>query len=348
MKSLTIGIILALVVIAAVAIYFGAFRSAGALQAPQAQPVSFDSPRAAATPSNAQSHAVSANSNTVKAIGNFVSASQATISFQVIGRIKEMRVKEGDKVKAGAVVVTLDTSILDAQIAQAQAALESANVNLDKVKQGPAAEDIAIARSRLDLARAAVNQAQAAYDKIGGNSNPAIAITAQALTLEQATATYQGALATYQQTVNHPTPTELKTAQAAVAQAQAALEVAKQGAGPWRAVAPIDGVVIWVGPRVGESVAIAVPVMTISDLTKMQVQVGVDETTLGSIQIGQTVTISTDSLPDISLTGRVSKIGLQGTTTAGIITVPVTIDVDPSDANIYPGLSATVEISIGK
>ncbi len=338
MKSILIRIAFVVALLAAsVAIYLAATRPANALDVPKIQSRTLALPNRLAT-----------SANTVKAIGNFMSANQSSVSFQVVGRIKEMKVKEGDKVKAGTLLVLLDTSVLDAQIAVAQAALDSANVNLDKVKQGPTPEDIAIAKSKLDLARAAVNQAQAAYDKIGGNSNPAIAVTTQALTLEQATATYQGALATYQQTVNHPTATELKTAQAQVAQAQAALKVAEQNASMWRVIAPIDGVVIWTGPRVGESVALGVPVMTIADLSKMQVQVGVDESTLGSIQIGQVVSISTDSLPDKSLTGRVSKIGFLGTTTAGIVTIPVTIDVDPSDAAVYPGLSATVDIQLNK
>jgi membrane fusion protein PltH len=283
-----------------------------------------------------------------KAIGTFISANQASLAFTLAGRIKEIKVKEGDAIKSGAPMISLDTSALDFQVAQAQAALDAALVNLDKVKSGPTPEDVAIAKSKLDLARAAVNQAQAGYDKIGGNSNPAIAITAQALTLEQATATFQGALAVYQQTINHPTATELRTAQAQVAQAQAALDLAKQNVINARMMAPFDGVVLWIGPHVGETVSPAVPILTIADLSKMQIQLGVDENTLGSLSVGLSASITTDSLQGKTLTGHISKMGLLATTTASIVTIPVTIDLDPSDALVYPGLSATVEIQSPK
>ena len=88
--------------------------------------------------------------------------------------------------------------------------------------------------------------------------------------------------------------------------------------------------------------------ITLADLSQMQVLIGVDETTLGAIQVGQSATITADALPGRTLTGHVSKIGMLATTTAGIISMPVTIDVDETDAPIYPGLSATVEITIGK
>lgn len=288
--------------------------------------------------------ATQAVSNGVKAIGTFTSANQAALAFQLAGRVKEIKVKEGDSVQAGALLASLDTSILDLQVAQAQAALDLATANLDKVTAGPTADDMALAKSKLDLTKAAVAQAQAAYDRIGGASNPFIAMTPQSLALEQATQNYQGALAAYNLTVNHPTASELKMAQAQAAQAQAVLDLAKQNLANAKIVAPFDGVVVWVGAHMGETISPNVPALMLADLSQMQVQVGVDENTLAAIQVGQSATITADAIPGRTLTGHVSKIGLLATTTAGIISVPVTVDVDPSDAPIYPGLSATIEI----
>jgi HlyD family secretion protein len=333
---------------------------------------------------------------TVKAIGNFVSANQATLAFQAAGRVNAIKVKEGDKVKAGTLLASLEAGTLDAQVTQAQGALDNAQARLDQLKnptasdiaaaqasvsaaeaalaqlKSPTQNDLIIAKSDVDQAKVAVGVAQAAYDRIGGQSNPFIAMTPQSLALQQATLTYQKAVAIYNSRVSpsdsqlkqaqaatdqaraqlarltNPSPNDIKSAQAAVTQAQAALDAAKQNATNARIVAPFDGTVLWIAPHVGDSAAPNAPMISFADLSQMQVLIGVDETTLGVIRVGQAATITADALPDRTLNGRVSKIGLLATTTAGIINMPVSIDVDSADAPIYPGLSATVEIVIGK
>ncbi len=79
----------------------------------------------------------------------------------------------------------------------------------------------------------------------------------------------------------------------------------------------------------------------------MQVQISMDETSLAFVKPSQPVTLTLDALGGASLTGRVSKIAQSGTTTGGVVSVPVTIDVDSTDARIYPGLSANVEFGGG-
>ena len=183
---------------------------------------------------------------TIKAIGNFISANQATLAFQSAGRVKEIKVKEGDKVKAGALLASLEAGIVDAQVTQAQGALDNVQARLDQLKnptasdigaaqasvsaaeaalaqlKSPTQNDLIIARSDVDQAKVAVGVAQAAYDRIGGQSNPFIGMTPQALALQQATLTYQKAVAVYNSRVS-PSDTQLKQAQAAVDQARAQL-----------------------------------------------------------------------------------------------------------------------------
>ncbi len=334
MKTLTIRILLAVLVLGGAAFLAVQInRPAAATSAPAPRPI-------------AQPVADRAVSNDIKAVGTFMSANQATLAFQMAGRVQEIRVKEGDKVHAGDVIATLDTSMLDLQVAQAQAALDAANAMLDKVKTGPTVEDVTIAKSNLDRAKAALDQAQAAYDRIGGASNPVIEMTPQSVALQQASSAYQAAVASYTQATNHPTSTELRTAQAQAAQAQAALDLARQNVANARIKAPFDGSVLWVGPHVGESVLPGAPAVNVADLSRMQVQAGVDENALANIQLGQSAIISADALPGQALTGHVSKIGLLAATTAGIVSVPVTIDVDASQTPIDPGLSATVQIHV--
>jgi len=191
-----------------------------------------------------------------------------------------------------------------------------------------------------------VDQAQIAYDRAGGAGNPRIGLTSQATNLQSATIAYQIALATYNISVNHPTPSEREVGQIQFRQSQLALELAKQNLNNAKLVAPFDGTLISITPKVGESVGANTGVMVLADLSKMQVLVNSDETTLANIKLGQKVTIVADALGEKTLTGTVKKIGLLATTTTTIVTVPVWIDLDATDAPLYPGLSATVEINI--
>ncbi len=332
----------------------------------------------------------------VRAVGTFSSANQASLAFQMAGRLKTIKVKEGDSAKAGDLLLALDTSMLETQVAQAQAALDTAQAKFDQLKnpnvadvaaaqasvasaeaalaqlKSPTQNDVAIAKADFDKAQAAVQTAQAAFDRIGGASNPFIGMTPQSLALQQASDDYQKALAVYNARINpsdsqlkqalaavaqangqlarltNPAANDLKAAQAAVAQAQAAMDLVKQNIANAQIVAPFSGTVLWVGPHAGESLTPGAPAVLLADLSQMQVQVGVDENALAQIRLGQTATISADALPGQALTGKVSKIGMLAATTAGIINVPVTVDVDASHPPVAPGLSATVDIEIGK
>ena len=333
------------------------------------------------------------SANGARVTGNFLSASQAAIAFQTPGRIKEYRVKEGDKVKKGDALVKLDTSIAELQVAQAEAALAlaqarlkqtqtpltqeqqdaakaalaAAEANFDRVRKGPLPDELAAAKANLDRAKAIVDQAQAAYDKAGGASNPYSALLPTSVNLQQATSGYEAALAQYNLAKNHPTIAELAgvatqlaqaraaisqltptaenlaMAQAGVDQAQAAVDLAKASLANSTLVAPFDGTVVLTGAKVGEYVNPGVSVITLADLTKMQILANVDELTLSDLKIGQKAVLTMDALGGTTLPAHVSKIGLFATTTGGVTSVPVTLDVDSTDAQVYPGLSATIE-----
>ncbi len=330
--------------------------------------------------------------------GVLASANQASLAFQMPGRIQQFMVKEGDKVKKGDVLASLDTSSMDLQVAQAQAALTLAQERLAqtqkggtpeqvaaanqalatakagyaKVAAGPTADDLAAPKANLDRAKAALDQAQAAYDKAGGASNPYVGLLPTTLALQDATAAYQAALGAYNLARNHPTATDLAAvagqlaqaeaaaaqvnptqetlaiAQAQVDQAQAALDQAKQTVANAKIVAPFDGTVVSITPHVGENANTQSTAIVLADLSKMQVQANVDEITLRGLKVGQRATLSVDALNAGPLTGHISKIGMLGTSTGGVISVPVWIDVDPTNAPVFPGLSATVTFESGQ
>ncbi len=342
------GLVFLVATLATASVLYSHADSSSQVKSPQAQESSIerrplsDAPAAPTTSPVQLAAPARSPAFVAKAVGTLMSANQATLSFQATGRIKEIKVKEGDRVKAGDVIATLETAALDAQVLQAQAALESAVANLAKVKAGPSVEDLIIAKSNVDRARATYEQAQSAYDPVAANAK--IAMMPQAFALQSAESAYQAAVAQYNLTAHHPTELELKVAQASVAQAQATLESAKLSVANARITAPFDGTVLWVGSKVGESAVSGSAAVTIADLPRMQVQVNVDEGSVGAIQVGQTATIAADALRGKTLTGHVAKVGMMATTSGNIVLVPITVEIDPTDALIYPGLSATVEV----
>ncbi len=220
--------------------------------------------------------AVLAAPNSPTAVSGFIEGDQVGITSEVGGRIESIAVGEGDSVTMGQELVHLDHTLLDAQIAQGQAAVETAQAQLkqltngpraadviaaraardaaqqgyDKLRAGPTASDLAAAQAALsaaeqnyakvrtgptgdqvaqfkagvDNAKAALDQAQSAYDKIGGASNPYIGMALQSLALQQATNNYNAAVSAYRDARTHPTDAELAGARLQVQQAQAALD----------------------------------------------------------------------------------------------------------------------------
>ena len=116
--------------------------------------------------------------------------------------------------------------------------------------------------------------------------------------------------------------------------------------------APIDGMVIGIPTPAGQTVAqgISTPqvIMTIADMSKMQIKVLVDESDIGKIKMGQTVSFSVDSYTDKTFTGKVTKISRSATTSSNVVYYPVYVDVDATENLLYPTMTARVTINIGE
>jgi HlyD family secretion protein len=109
----------------------------------------------------------------------------------------------------------------EADLASSQAALDSALANYEKVKAGPTADDLAAAQAQVDSARVSVQQAQAAYDRV--KDRPDVQMRPESVNLQTATISLQQAQAAFRAQANRPTASELAAAQAQVDQARANL-----------------------------------------------------------------------------------------------------------------------------
>lgn len=93
-------------------------------------------------------------------IGSLEASRSVPIKPQVEGRISQIVVKEGDRIKQGQVIITLDSDDANAQLLQQKAALERAQANLAQLKAGTRKEEIAQARAQVTQAEAKLRDAQ--------------------------------------------------------------------------------------------------------------------------------------------------------------------------------------------
>lgn len=114
--------------------------------------------------------------------------------------------------------------------------------------------------------------------------------------------------------------------------------------------APISGTIITQDTATGDSAEKGTLLSTISDPDHMEFSIPIDELDIAKIQVGQKASITVDALPDSSttpLTGEVTKIAVEGTSTNGVTTYPVTISVNET-SKLKAGMNANAEIMISQ
>jgi len=170
--------------------------------------------------------------------------------------VLELPLQIGDMVEQGDLVAQLDTTLLEAQKAQAMVGLEAANAQLALIQTPADEDDLAAAQAavnaasaayqratsgltaeeqrlvlaQLKQAEAAVTVAQAAYNQVKGN--PAIGMLPQSLQLQQATIGLEAAQANYDKAMKGATEDAIAGAYAQLANARAQLQRLKEGAKP--------------------------------------------------------------------------------------------------------------------
>jgi HlyD family secretion protein len=116
--------------------------------------------------------------------------------------------------------------------------------------------------------------------------------------------------------------------------------------------APIDGLIIGKPIPAGQGVApgISSPMvlMTIADMSKMQIQAQVDESDIGKVQVGQKVTFSVDAYPNKTFSGVVSNVSQKATVQQNVVYYSVLVDVDNPGGLLRQSMTARVAVNIGE
>ncbi len=241
-----------------------------------ATPVPTPSPVIVSTPANTGASAESAvaGSGTSRRLsttnmtynGEIMAEAVVPVVAQVAGQIQEVRIAVGDNVKKGEPLVRIDSTVAEAQRAQAMAALELAQSQLelaktqpkktdldaaqaavsaaragyDRALKGPTDEDRRMALAQLRQAEAAVKLYQSQYDRIA--DNPFAGMMAESLQLQQATLMLEAAQAGYDKLLKGATADQIAGAYAQLTGAESQLARLKRGAEPAQIKAAEAGV----------------------------------------------------------------------------------------------------------
>jgi RND family efflux transporter MFP subunit len=245
--------------------------------------------------------------------GYVVAQRKAAIASKATGRLEWLGVAEGSRVKEGEVIARLDDRDVVAQARAAEANVTAARAGVDQAKVEEANARVELKRNqelvdRNFISRSALDTAQARVDR-------AVAGVA--------------------------------SAQAQVAAAQASARNAEVAVDYTQIRAPFDGVILSKSANVGDMVtpfSSAVDskgaVVNMADMSTLEVEADVSESSLGKIKVGQPAEIALDALPDVRFRGRIDRI--VPTVDRAKATVMTKVKFDAIDPRVLPDMSAKV------
>ena len=264
---------------------------------------------------------------TVTASGNVRARRKVDISSDISARVTELLIDEGEDVEEGQELLRLDPSRYEA----------------------------AVNRSRANLmqSQAAVAQAQANFVRAERDADRKESLWAR-----------DSLLVSRQEVENARTDLEvqeslLRSSEFGVSQARAALDEARDQLSKTIIVAPMSGRVTRLNVEEGETVVVGTMnnpgslVLTVSDLSVMEVVLEVDETDVPEINLGDRATVDLDAFPDLEFPGVVTEIGnsairppsqVAGTGQTPTIDFEVVVTLENPQAELRPDLSATAEV----
>jgi HlyD family secretion protein len=249
-----------------------------------------------------------------------VDANEVVVSSRIPGRIQTLTVDEGDDVKSGQLIATIQSDDL---AAAREAALATANSQKFKLQgasdnehqmQGNTSSQVANAEAQLRSAQSALIQAQANYQHQNADTSRTVALANQGImsyqSRDEAATALQAAEAAVDTAKGNVAAAEasLEVAQANTLQAQAAaktvfatrsdmrnaqamLDQAQVQLDYARVVAPVSGKINVRAARQGEVVAASTPIVTITDLTQTWIYAPLPETEADSVQLGDSLRV---------------------------------------------------------
>lgn len=257
--------------------------------------------------------------SSILASGTLTHEQVAHLTPELIGKVKQLMVVEGDEVKQGQLVLQIDDEEYVANVGQKRAQVNSAELAIERAK-------IRVQQSELKLRRQ-----KTLFDKNQISSD-----------------TYE------EQSFAHALlQVDHKSAISALSEANELLKQAKKGLSKTQIFAPFNGVVTAVDIKVGETAipsAASIPgseLMTIANPDSTYTEVNVDEADIGNVGVGDSVKVVATAFPDTPIDGTVKSIAISAKVAAGRqgLSFRVKIALEPTEGiTLRPGMSCRAEI----
>jgi HlyD family secretion protein len=245
-----------------------------------------------------------------------VDATKVDVSAKVPGRVATIEVREGDAVKKGAPVATLESPEIRARLDQAEAAKAGAVAQREKADSGAREEEIRAAKSQWDRARHAADLAEVTFGRLDRLARDGVVprqrrdeAEAQWKTSRDAA---DAAKAVYDMAFSGARREDRDTAAALVSRAEGAVDEVKAYLDETKVVAPAAGEVYRRNVEPGEIVPAGFPIVTLVDLSDVWVTFQVREDRLERLKMGSTVPARFPALGNEEVPLKVSFVAPQG------------------------------------
>lgn len=296
----------------------------------------------------------------IRVSGN-LEVTDAEVSFKVAGRVAARLVSEGEMVRAGAAVATLDDVEFAQEVALREAEVRGAQADLSELETGSRAEEIAQGEAALALTTAEAERwrLEAARQQDLFNKDVVSArdheVAASAHSVAQARVRQaQQQLALLRQ---GPRIEKILQARARLGKATQALAVARTRLGYAALQSPLSGFVLAEHIEPGEYVNPGTPIITIGDLERVWLRAYINETDLSRVALGQRVRLTTDGDPNTEYWGHISFISPEAEFTPKNVQTEqervklvyrIKVLVPNPNLTLKPGMPADAEIVTGR
>jgi HlyD family secretion protein len=274
----------------------------------------------------------------VSASGKIRARRTVNITSEVSGKVVQLAVDEGQRVKAGQFLLQVDPRNVRSRLEVSEATLQQQRIALQQ------------ARTTLENARVNLKQSRDEFARQKALDKSALA-TKQALEqAENLVSIRQGEVRNAEQAVNN--------AEQAIRRQTADLDAARHDLSRVTINSPIEGLITKRNVEEGETAMAgftnnpSVVLLVVSDMSVIEAEVEVDETDIPNVQLGQPVKVSIDALPDRKFPAKVTEIGNSpigtGTTSATGLTATnfkVVVTLDGQIPEVRPGFTCTADIT---
>lgn len=293
------------------------------------------------------------SANAVLSVSGYVVAHhKIAVGAKVSGRVSWIGVEKGDKVTSGQILVRLEDDEFRARVNQARANVAAAQARLDQLLAGSRPQEKVQARAGVAREEAALRNAEADYQRIEQLYREKVVSKAELDRALAARDSARAALDWSRQTSAiadiGPRSEEIQAARAELQQMRAALDYAQAQLDSTLIRAPVSGTILerivergeMVTPSaMGESGA-RTSVVSLADLTDLQIEVDISQTDFSRLKMGQRAEITPEAFSSLRYSGHIAEIAPEANRAKA--TVQVKVKVESPDEQLRPEMNARV------